>query len=153
MPGRLVRSDFDLSSGASHPELDLYGWYGAEPEGRWSRAEWAEAILAAPPGTGAEVLVEIRGRVFGTAVGGRAWVRLALDDGPGSEIVFENDDFATGRAVLRYEPCADRPRNLRLSLVRLDPVSPAGAGQGGDERKIGVLVRSIGFQWSVPDSD
>lgn len=144
------RSAFDLSSAGDQAALDLYGWYGAEPDGRWSRANGAEVILAAPAGTTGEVLVEVLGRVFGTAVAGTVRVRLSLDDGPPAELTFENDDFATGRALLRFEPSPDRPRNLRLTLVRLDPVSPADAGLGEEERKIGVLVRRIDFTWNHP---
>ncbi|TPG60615.1 hypothetical protein EAH89_04480 [Roseomonas nepalensis] len=148
MPLPPLRRTLDLSSAGEGGAFDLYGWYGAEPDGRWSRAACAEVIVAAPAGT-SEVRVDVLGRVFGTAVGGTARVRLSLDDGLAEELTFENDDFATGSAVLRYEPSPDQPRNIRLTLVRLDPVSPADAGLGEDERKIGVLVRRIDLAWNA----
>ncbi|MBI0534674.1 hypothetical protein D9599_03705 [Roseomonas sp. KE2513] len=137
-----------LSLGGARPDVDLFGWYEAEPEGRWSRAAFAEVIIPAPPGTNGVVMLELQGRVFGTAIGGPARVRLSADDGPSTEVLFGNDHFAAVRAVLRFVPAGDRPRNLRLSLVRLDPVSPAEAGESGDERKIGVFARRITFHWN-----
>lgn len=138
----------DLSLRGDRPDVDLFGWYEAEPEGRWSRAAFAEVIIPAPPGTNGVVMVELQGRVFGTAVGGPARVRLSADDGPSAEVLFANDHFATVRAVLRFVPAGDRPRNLRLSLVRMDPVSPAEASESKDERKIGVFARRVAFQWN-----
>lgn len=137
----------DVSLRGARPDVDLFGWYGAEPEGRWSRADCAEVVIPAPPGTNGAVMVEVQGRVFGTAVGGPARVRLSADDGTPAEVVFGNDHFATVRAVLRFIPAGGRPRNLRLTLTRMDPVSPAEAGESDDERKIGVFVRRIAFHW------
>ncbi|WP_043836009.1 hypothetical protein [Muricoccus aerilatus] len=138
----------DFSLRGARSDVDLFGWYEAEPAGRWSRAAFAEVIIPAPPGTNGVVMVELQGRVFGTAVGGPARVRLSADDGPPVEVLFENDHFATVQAVLRFVPAGDRPRNLRLSLMRMDSVSPVEAGESDDERKIGIFAGRIAFHWN-----
>jgi hypothetical protein len=64
------------------------------------------------------------------------------------EVVFETDDFAKKTASLRYEAAVDGQPELRLSMLRLNAVSPAEAGEGDDERRLGVLVRTLGVMWN-----
>jgi hypothetical protein len=33
-------------------------------------------------------------------------------------------------------------------MLRLNAVSPAEAGEGDDERRLGVLVRTLGVMWN-----
>jgi glycosyltransferase involved in cell wall biosynthesis len=148
LPVPTLSSMFDFSTDGDVQKLELSGWYDAEAEGRWSHAESAQILLPAPiDGTG-EVQIEVFGRVYGTATSGAAHVRLAVDNGPPVEVVFETDDFAKKTASLRYEAAVDGQPELRLSMLRLNAVSPAEAGEGDDERRLGVLVRTLGVMWN-----
>lgn len=140
-------SIFDFSSDGELDQLDLFGWYEAESEGRWSRADLAEVMLPVPSGTTGEIRLEVFGRVFGTATGGPARVRVALGDSEPAELLFENDSFKKRSVTLRHEAAAEGARQIRLSLIRQDPISPADAGEGDDTRRLGVLVRTLGVMW------
>ena len=143
----VLSSIFDLSTHGELDQVELFGWYEAEAEGRWSRADLAEMTLPVPPGASGELTVEIFGRVYGTNTGGPARVRIAIEDGPPTEVIFEKDNFRRRSATLRHDAVAEGARQVRLSLIRLDPISPADAGEGDDSRRLGVLVRTLGVVW------
>ncbi|MBP0446992.1 glycosyltransferase [Roseomonas sp. SSH11] len=141
----VLSSIFDFSQHGELDQLELFGWYDAESEGRWSRADLAEVILPVPAGATGEVTLELFGRVYGTATGGPARVRLSLEDGKPQELVFKSDSFKKRSVTLRHDLAT--ASQLRLSILRLDPISPADAGEGDDTRRLGVLVQTLGVIW------
>ncbi|SHK39555.1 Glycosyltransferase involved in cell wall bisynthesis [Roseomonas rosea] len=139
---------FDFSADGELEQVDLFGWYEAEAEGRWSRADLAEVMLPVPSDATGELRLEVFGRVYGTATGGPARVRVALEDGEPAELLFENDSFKKRSVTLRHDAAAQGTGQIRLSLIRQDPISPADAGEGDDTRRLGVLVRTLGVMWA-----
>jgi glycosyltransferase involved in cell wall biosynthesis len=137
----------DLSVDGRLDASTLSGWFEAEPDGRWSHAEAAGIRLPRPPELGRTVTVELFGRVFGTQLTGPATVELRLDGVAAAELHFGNDDFTRQTVEIDCAPLSEDGAEVTLELRRLGALSPAEAGLGDDDRKLGVMVHMLGVTW------
>jgi len=137
----------DFSQDGALGGVRLAGWYDAEPEGRWSEADAGQVHLPPPPEGAATLAIELVGRVFGTAFNGPAEVEVALDGGGAAPVTFTNDDFQRHALELDCAAPSDGQGEVALRLRRLGAVSPAEAGQGEDERRLGLLLRTLSVVW------
>jgi hypothetical protein len=137
----------DLSADGALHGARLIGWYEAEPEGRWSEAEQAEIRLPPPPEGAGRLAIELVGRVFGTAMNGSAEVEVRLDGGETRPLHFASDDFQRQELELDYAARGEGPGEVVLRLRRPGAVSPAELGQGDDERRLGLLLRTLSVVW------
>uniref|UniRef100_UPI0035678152 glycosyltransferase n=1 Tax=Falsiroseomonas sp. TaxID=2870721 RepID=UPI0035678152 len=143
-PVSVLERRYDFTAAGDIADLELRGWFDAEPEGRWSQAEGAEIRLRRPRGVGERLRLEFSGRVYGTGFGGPARVDVSLDGALAAFLVFETD--APGRQEVVLD-CADCGAEVVLSLRRPAAVSPAEAGEGEDARKLGLMLRALGVVW------
>lgn len=138
----------DLSQDGMPDGVELLGWCEAEPEGRWSQAEAAEIRLPAPPPGARTLAIELLGRVHGTAISGPAEVELSLDGlALAPPLVFDSDAFTRHLIESDMAPPAGGQGQTRLGLRRRGALSPAGAGHGGDARRLGLMLRSLAVVW------
>ena len=141
-------SIFDLSNPAPQPGLRLFKWHAAERDGRWSHGDYAEIYLQPPTGRPpAELRIEMLARVFGTTTTGPISVEARLETGRPAWLDFPTDEFRHhildfDLANLQYDG-----EELCLWLRRPDAMSPADAGQGEDERQLGLLVQTLNVVW------
>ncbi len=137
----------DLSQGGALYGARLAGWFEAEPEGRWSEAERGEIRLPPAPEGAGRLALELVGRVFGTGVTGPAEVEIGIEGGGTRALNFASDDFQRHELELDCAAPPDGTAGVALRLRRLGAVSPAEAGQGDDERRLGLLLRTLAVVW------
>jgi glycosyltransferase involved in cell wall biosynthesis len=137
----------DFSAGGDLGALALAGFHPAEPEGRWSQAAGAEIRFARPAAAAARLWIGLEGRVFGTAITGPAVLQVGVPGEPPLGLVFEDDGFGRRRLAI---PAASLPPpggEVRLRLRRPGGISPAAAGEGGDRRELGFMVKRLTLTW------
>lgn len=137
----------DFSRDGALPGVRLAGWYDPEPEGRWSEADAGEIHLPPPPEGAATLAIELVGRVFGTAFNGPAELEVALEGGASAPLTFTSDDFQRHAVELACAAPSDGMGEVALRLRRPGAISPAEAGQGDDERRLGLLLRTLSVVW------
>jgi glycosyltransferase involved in cell wall biosynthesis len=145
-PPALVSHAFDFSV-ARHPGLRLYKWHGAEPEGRWSHGDYAEIYLAPPPGRATTLQIGLAARIHGTGITGPARVELRLETGPAQWLDFPDDDFRRHAVEFDVANLDYDGGEVCLWLRRPGALSPAEAGEGEDDRQLGILVRALDVVW------
>lgn len=138
------RAEYDAASAADLAALQPEGWYEAEPGGRWSRAEGATLRLQRPAGGATRLRLDLAGRVYGTAVNGPARVDLRLDDATAAFLVFP-DDAARPHSVTL--DCTESGPEVVIGFRRPGAVSPAEAGEGTDDRRLGLMLRNLCVLW------
>lgn len=142
-----LSSMLDFSVDGVMDGVALSGWFDPEPDGRWSHADSAEIRLPRPPEAGQTLSLELFGRVYGTQVSGPAMVEVRIDGVAATSLRFENDDFTRQKVEIDCSRLSRGGAEVPVSLRRAGAVSPAEAGEGGDERKLGVLVHTLGVVW------
>ena len=125
------------------PEGDLRLAGLGEPEtlGRWSVADAFSASLPRPEAVDGMILVARIGPVFRPL--GDLHMTVLINGRVVEEVVFGDrlEDCVLRHPLAHFEPS----RDITLTCVLFEPVSPAMAGISPDTRRLGVVLRTIGL--------
>jgi hypothetical protein len=135
------RVGLGLSDG--QPNCMLDGFSGAEAGGRWTAASVATMTCPVPKLDGVRARrITLSGNAFLT---GNMQQRLTLraNGGPAHEFVFASGQPAP-QMEMELPPGLEGKLVLQLSLP--DAVSPKQLGLSGDDRKLGVMIRTLEFK-------
>jgi hypothetical protein len=141
--------DGPLILGRDADPLDspLYGWSFPEDGGRWSDGREAALAVVVEPGATAELALDL------SAFVGRGdheqRVTIAADGGTPTVLRFGADDLDLKPREVRIAVPPTTDGNAVLTFAVRAPRSPAEVGLSADERKLGVLLRSVRL---VPDA-
>ena len=136
----------DLSTEGNAAALDLAGWYDAEPEGRWAKAEGGRMRIARPPGRWTRLRLTLNCRVFGVNDTNEAEVVVTLDGEEAERLTFVNSDFQRRAFELRVPPDGKADAAV-VGFSRPGAPTPAEIGEGADTRRLGLMVRNLTVLW------
>ena len=125
------------------PNCVLNGFGSAEPGGRWTIGDSASLVCPLPKlGGAAPSHVVVSG---GTLLSGSMTqrVRLRANDGPEHEFVFRGGQPAPA-LDLPLPPASDGKLHLQLNTP--DAVTPRQLGLGPDDRKLGLIIKTLEFK-------
>lgn len=127
---------FELDMSRRPPAfVELYGFSGAEPWGRWTDGPLARVML--PRRLPACLTLELDAKAFGPNVG----QSLRLEAGDAVRELVLGADLETRTVML----CGvERARELRMRIPR--PTSPRALGLGDDGRQLGIGIARLALR-------
>jgi glycosyltransferase involved in cell wall biosynthesis len=148
LPTLAVHKSYDINGECEILDAFSDGWHDLEATGLWSEERGGRIVgsvhLSQRKGQ-SSVRISVLGRVYGTSRTGPASVDLLVQGQISASWVFNDDDLTFKHAILPLISLEDC-NLLDVRIVRNGSISPSEAGEGADQRKLGLLVSQISFE-------
>lgn len=130
-----------LNREADPLDSPLYGWSFPEDGGRWSDGGEAALAVEVEPGAATELALDLSAFVCRT--GREQRVTVTANGGARTVLRFGPDDLDLKPREVRIAVPPTADGSVVLTFAIRAPRSPAEIGLSADERKLGVLLRSV----------
>ena len=130
-----------LSRDADPLDSPRYGWSFPEPSGRWTVGREAALAVRVEPGAEAELVLDLSAFVCRT--GRKQRVTVTAGAGPRTVLRFDDGDCDLKPREVTVVVPATPDGAAVLTFQIAVPRSPAEIGLSADDRKLGLLLRSV----------
>lgn len=143
----------DINLAIEDPDLSIEGFSGIEPVGRWTDGEKARLVIEQVDDWSQKMSVEIDAAPFVSPDVGLQGITVVVNGKPAAELRFTQHFLHEKLAVPVSLDKSELGRPLEIVFKIASPGQPSHYGMGKDDRRLGLLVRSLRIKTHSADKE